>query len=692
MTASTENATEAHTPLFDVVISLPPRAQLEEIERKALDVAGLAPERVERMMQALRSAPQAKVGAGVTRERADFAHAQFSKAGLLVEITPLLTIQAPVAGSYDGTYLCRGCDKRVVLPESRQCPSCGIFVDKITDEFLLKRKLMEQERGKIEFQKARSAQESDKRSREMQEAAMRARIREELEKEYGIGGKKGLFSGLPASVRFAGLAALIAVAFVGGRGLSPDGFPWSKSASAKENSPKVMTADSLEKASQGAAAGDGEVTATGDPDLDDPLIQAAGGQRIGAKGLTIEQAVAAAQTLAKSVGNTTAERALAGGQVGGQTGGPDGSAGNSAQAKAENAGIGAAAGQAPGAAPAADVPKQTKQVLAAEFARILAELGQTARARHVLQAATVSLDPAADPQAAAALRQAELKAQAWAIQRRQAGPIRQATEDLKAKILALASPAERTQLLGSVAVILSRGDQLQTELPRTFLSLAAESLKSVTGPGQPNTALGDLAVSMAEVFANEAIARAKAGMWTKAQASASQVEALIKQAPDAWSQLRLYAIDHQIKQQMGHSDKARQSLDAALAQVGKTSSLLEQATWLRSAAQLADAAAQEQTQAMTTSLQAQLESKPGLEKAQALTQLALLYASGGLPAKAEQFRRLAQSTAGLSPAESTAINTDLIVRSDLAMAKVLQGLGRYAEAESLLQRVSGYLF
>lgn len=696
MTASTESATEAHTPLFDVVISLPPRAQLEEIERKALDVAGLAPERVERLIQALRSAPQAKVGAGVTREKADLAHAQFSKAGLLVEITPLLTIQAPMAGSYDGTYLCRGCDKRVVLPESRQCPSCGIFVDKITDEFLLKRKLMEQERGKIEFQKARSAQESDKRSREMQEAAMRARIREELEKEYGIEGKKGLFSSLPGSVRFIGLAALIAAAFIGGRGLSPDGFPWSKSASAKEDSPKVMTAASLEKASQGTAAGDGEAdgtaTATGDPDLDDPLIQAAGGQRIGAKGLTIEQAVAAAQTLAKSVGNTTAERALAGGQVGGQAGGPNGSAGNSAQAKAENAGTGAAASQAPGAAPAADVPKQTKQVLAAEFARILAELGQTARARQVLQAATVSLDPAADPQAAAALRQAELKAQAWAIQRRQAGPIRQATEDLKAKILALASPAERTQLLGSVAVILSRGDQLQPDLPRTFLSLAAESLKSVTGPGQPNTALGDLAVSMAEVFANEAIARAKAGMWTKAQASASQVEALIKQAPDAWSQLRLYAIDHQIKQQMGHSDKARQSLDAALAQVGKTGSLLEQATWLRSAAQLADAAAQEQTQAMTTSLHTQLESKSGMEKAQALTQLALLYASGGLPAKAEQFRRLAQSTAGLSPAESTAINTDLIVRSDLAMAKVLQGLGRYAEAESLLQRVSGYLF
>jgi len=94
---------------------------------------------------------------------------------------------------------------------------------------------------------------------------------------------------------------------------------------------------------------------------------------------------------------------------------------------------------------------------------------------------------------------------------------------------------------------------------------------------------------------------------------------------------------------------------------------------------------------MTASLLSQLESKSGLEKAQALTHLALLYAHGGLPARAEQYRKMAQATSGLNPAENTAIATDLIVRSDLAMARVLQGLGRYAEAESLLQRVGGYL-
>jgi tetratricopeptide (TPR) repeat protein len=436
-------------------------------------------------------------------------------------------------------------------------------------------------------------------------------------------------------------------------------------------------------------------------------MQAIGGSRVGAKGLTIEQAVAASQKLAKAVGNTTAERAMNGG--GGKAGGAAGSsvdANDDIDAKINAAGGGAgpagsaAAGTKVGTtvtgaastAVASTVPKQTKLVLTAEFARTLAELGQSARARGVLKAAMASVDPVAEPAAAAALRNAELRAQAWAIQRREAGAPGKAIDDLRTKILAVADPAERTQLLGQTAVILSRGGQLSPEVPRAFLSLAAESLKTVTGAGQPNAALGDLAVSMAEVFGNETSSRARAGMWSKAQASAAQIDDLIKQAPDAWAQSRLYAVDHQIQLQLGHNDKARQRLDAALAQAGKNNNLGERAVWLRSIAQLGDAAAQEQMDAMTASLQSQLESKSGLEKAQALTQLALLYANGGLPARADQYRRMAQATPGLSPADSTAVATDLIVRSDLAMARVLQGLGRYAEAESLLQRVGGYLF
>ena len=720
MSAPDDVAPESSIPLFDVVINVPPGARLVEIERLARDVAGIAPERVERLMQVLQGSPQAKIGAGVTREKADLAHEQFTKAGLLVTVTPLLTIQTAVAGSLDGTFVCPACEKRVILPDNRQCPACGIFVDKVTDEFLLRRKLLEQERGKIEFAQAKSAKDTDKRARELMEASVRAKVRAELEKEYGIKeDKPGLFPGAARLFKAVGLVGLLAVAFMGGRGFSTEGLPFvGTSAKAKEGAPAAMSAETLEKTSKGGVAAVGEAgagpadTATGDPDVDDPLIQAAGGKRIGAKGLSLEEAVAAAQVLGKSVGNTTAERALAGGTTGGKAGakaagasgsstsgssdldGKIGSAAGAASASGSTTAQGSAAGQTGGAAAGTTptIPKQTKLVLTAEFARTLAELGQSARASGVLKAAMANVDPVAEPAAAAALRNAEIRSMAWAIQRREAGAPGKAIDDLRTKILAVADPAERTQLLGQTAVILSRGGQLSPDVPRTFLSLAADSLKAVSGAGQPNAALGDLAVSTAEVFANETSARARAGMWSKAQASAAQIDDLIKQAPDPWAQMRLYAVDHQMQLQLGHNDKARQRLDTALAQAAKNNNLAERATWLRSIAQLADAAAQEQMDAMTASLQSQLESRSGLEKAQALTQLALLYANGGLPARAEQYRKMAQATPGLSPADSTAVATDLIVRSDLAMARVLQGLGRYAEAESLLQRVGGYLF
>ena len=674
-------------PLFDVVISMPTGAKLETIQELATTQAGLPPDRVERLIKVLRSSPNAKVGSAVSLERAEEEKARFTKAGLHVEITPLLTIQTTTAGSYDGLETCPACGKRSVMPKNRQCPGCGVYVDKLTDEYLLRKKVMQQERGALEFQQAKSAKNTEKSSRESLEASIRAQVREELYgKEGGLLKRKG-------GVVLASVAAIaMGLLYAGEKGLTIGGMalPWAKKETVAATN---MSASSLQQASgnAGAAASGtagvaGTAAATGDPsgdvDVDDPLIQAAGGKRIGAKGLTMEEAVAAANVLGKSVGNTTADRALAG--AGGKAGaaGPSGAAGSS--------GAGGSKAEATDAAGTAAVPKQTKQLLTAEFAVVLAELGQGARAREVLRSLGTTIDPAAEVQAAAAFQAAQLKVQAWSVQRMDGAQARQAAEELKTRTQAIANAQERTHLQGEVAVILSRSMQLPPDIPRQFLSLAAESLKAVGGQGQAG--LSDLAVSMAEVFLHETTARAKSGAWTKAKVSAVQIEELLKQAPDAWAQSRLYAVDHQAKLQTGQTDKAVKSLETALALAAKNTNLLERAIWLRQIARLSDAATQEQFDAATASLQAQLGSKSGMEKAQALTELLLLYTAAGLPAKSSQYRTLAQSTAGLSANDTTAISTDLVVRGDMAMAKMLHGLGRYAEAETLLQRVGGYLF
>ena len=705
---------DSAVPLFDVVISMPPGAKLETIQKLAETEAGLPPDRVERLIKVLRSTPNAKVGSAVTLERAEEEKARFIKAGLHVEVTPLLTVQTLQAGSYDGLEGCPACGKRTVMPQNRQCPSCGVFIDKLTDEYLLKKKIMQQELGAIEFQKSKSAKDTAKDSRESVEAAIRAQVRAELEKKYGTS-KGGFFKGNAGLLIGTTLAIAMGLLYMGEKGVTIGGksLPWGK----KETPAGAMSASSLQAtaaasaaggtgAAAGAAgaggAGNAAADPTGDPDIDDPLIQAAGGKRIGAKGLTMEEAVAAANVLGKSVGNTTADRALAGGAA--KSGGAAGAAATGAGAgSGQNASAGAAgpggagatgSSAAPGAASAAasdSVPKQVKQQLTAEFAGVLAELGQGARAREVLKALAASVNPATDAQAASSLQAAQLILQAWTIQRMGGGQAAQAAEDLKAKTQAIANAQERTQLQGQVAVILSRNAQLAPEVPRMFLSLGAESLKAVGG-AQTNASLGDLAVSMAEVFLHETTARAKTGAWTKAKASAAQVEDLIKQAPDAWAQSRLYAVDHLAKLHTGQTDKATKSLESALALAAKNNNLTERAVWLRNISHLSEASTLEQFETAANNLQTQLNAKSGVEKARGLTELSLLYTAAGLPGKSAQLRSLAQATAGLSAADSLTINTDLVVRSDMATAKMLHGLGRYAEAEAILQRVGGYLF
>lgn len=699
MQISDNESIDSAVPLFDVVISMPPGAKLETIQKLAETEAGLPPDRVERLIKVLRSTPNAKVGAAVTMERAEEERARFTKAGLLVEVTPLLTVQTVTAGSYDGLEGCPACGKRAVMPKNRQCPSCGVFIDKLTDEYLLKKKIMQQEMGAIEFQKSQSAKNTTKDIRASTEAAIRAQVREELEKKYGIN-KSGFLKGKGSILLASLVAVVLGLLYAGEKGVTIGGvsLPWGK----KEAPIGTMSASSLQQASAGASAAGGTGASaagavgtagaaaadpTGDPDVDDPLIQAAGGKRIGAKGLTMEEAIAASKTLAKSVGNTTAERPLAGAPVGG----PGGAAG----AKAGAAGSAAAGQVDTGGAVTAGatdtVPKQTKQLLTAEFASLLAELGQVARSREVLKALSGGINPATDAAAASALQAAQLKLQAWSTLRMDGGLARQTADDLKAKTQAIANAQERTQLQGQVAVILSRNSLLPPEIPRLFLSLGAESLKAVGG-AQTSAALGDLAVSMAEVFLHETTARAKAGGWTKAKASAVQVEDLLKQAPDAWAQSRLYSVDYQAKLQTGQTDKANKSLESALGLAGKNANLMERAIWLRSIAQLSDASTHEQFEAMATALQTQLNARTGIEKARGLTELSLLYTAAGLPGKSAQLRSQAQATTGLSAADTVTINTDLLVRSDMATAKMLHGLSRYAEAEAVLQRVGGYLF
>ena len=570
-TAESESIDSA-VPLFDVVISMPPGAKLETIQRLAETEAGLPPDRVERLIQVLRSTPNAKVGAAVTFERAEEEKARFTKAGLHVDITPLQTDYC--------------------LPIKMVTQQSPVFA---------------------EFQNVQSAEGIEKVS------------------DLPVGNSRGRhFQGKAGLL--VGVALALGLFYAGNKGVTVGGvsLPWGDN----KVPLSAVSTSSMQKAS--ATTDD----STGNPDADDSLIQAIGGKRLGAKNLTLEEALAALTGVA-------------------------------------------------GAANA--VPKQTRQLLIAEFAVALAEMGQGARAREALKTLTSDVNLALDAQAASALQAAQVKLQAWSVLRMDSSQGRQTAEGLKTKTQAIANGQERALMQGQVADILSRSAQLPADVPRAFLSLAAESLKAISGE-QSSVAMGNFSVSMATIFLRETTVSAKLGTWSKARASAAQVEDLIKQAPDAWTIARLHAINYHANQQTGQTDKAVKSLESALTLAGKNSNLFEQTIWLRSIAQLSDAGTHEQFETAAGNLQSQLNAKSGLDRAQGLTELSLLYAAAGLPGKSSQLRSQAQATTGLNAAENAAINTDLIVRGDIAMAKMLHGQGRYAEAETVLQRVVGYLF
>jgi hypothetical protein len=700
MSLPTETIIPAGTPLFDVVIRVPQGARLGDIEQLAREVAGMPSDRVANMIKALRSIPEAKVGAGVTREKADKAKEQFIKAGLHVEITPVLGI---AEGPLDSTQVCPGCRERVDLPANRQCPKCGVYVDKMTDEYLLRKKIMDKERGSIASQLNRNAASTEKSSKQSVEDAIRASVRKELEKEYGIN-QGSFFKSKTALVGLVAALGLGAAAYAGGDKLGALN-PFGPKKEAKSVDKMLAAVGPAGAAGAGAAAGGAPGseaagaagTATGDPDIDDPLIQAAGGKRIGAKGLTMEEAVAAANVLGKSVGNTTADRALKGGA------GAPGAPGATGVASAADATTAAAAGTGatPGAAAAgsgaggaeqaaqAAVPKQAKQLLTVEFAKQLAEIGQGARAREVIKAMKAAPGLAADPAVATAVQIADLEVHAWAIG--SVGNARQAIDALKSDAANIGDAADKTYALGRVAVILSRNPQLPAEAARVFLTLAAESLKSLPAARQQGGTAGNWAVALGEVLVAEATSYARTGAWGKAKAAAAQLETLTKDAPDDSSMARLNAVGFKMNQLIGQSEKAQQNMQVAVTLAAKQGKLPDQATWLRNIAQLSGVPDHEKIQAAITTLQAQAAGKSGMDKAQTLATLALLYADAGSRSKVSQFIQLTQSTSGLSAADTVSINSDLLVLGDLSLAKALHGFGMYPDTEVLLQRVGGYL-
>ena len=638
----------AGEPAFDVLARLAANVTPVQVRERA-QAAGVPVERVEAILKALRSVPQVQIGKAVTRARADSAKALYEPCGLVIDLTPVLAIQAK---RVDEEVACPSCRQRVMLTDKRQCPSCGVFVDKFTQEYEDKRRQAELERAKLR--------------REM-EGEFQKKLDEELVKKLK---EQGVFKGRAGAGRAVALVVLLGVAFVGGRAtlagwkldtlLKPRGSP------ANEMLATAFPAGASAAPAEGASAPVSDVLAA---EMDDPLIQAAGGKRMGAKGLSLEQAVAASRVLARAAGNTTADRAI------------DGAPGGAGAADAPAGEPGAPA------AGAAAVPAEVRTALALDFARQLAEMGQVGRANEVLKA----LKPRAQgPQLSAQAQAAALEIRAWALQGMAPGQQAGAAQALLAEGDGIADPVARVRALTDAGLALSQQPRVPREAARALVARAGEHIGAIQSAEVRELTLATWSVALGRVLLNESTAAAKAGRWKQAKAAAEQLQALAQKAPGTTSRARLLAMTYQLQAVNGDSGAAK-NLDAALSLANSAPTLPERAALLRSITNDAAMAGSEPIGKAIDALQAQAQSRPGLERAQALTELSLLQVESGFRHRGAELAQAARETPGLSPNDAVRVNTELVVRSDLTAARMLQGAGMYAEAESLLQRLGGYL-
>lgn len=675
----TDPSPETSEPLFDVTVQVPTGARLDEIDRKAR-AAGVASAGVDALMKMLRSVPEARIGSSVSRERADRAREQFRLAGLNVIVTPVLSLQTKMEVAGDGLTRCLNCNQRVALGPQRQCPECGVFVDKVTEEALLRRRMLEQERARVSYARDRDAREAEKKLRASLEAALREQIREEVEAEFGVGREGRAWGG--KWVRGAAFVGLLAAAFGGGMVLQGGGAPSWQAAKAGwsalgTDAQAITGADTAATAAAAAANGG---PPTGDVDIDDPLVQAAGGKRIGAKGLTVEQAVAAAQVLAKSVGR-------GGAAAGPGAGAAQGAASGAAAGTAAAPGVVLTAAGAVGGEPVSAVEKAA---LTAEFAGRLAELGQLARARALLAALNDSPE-AQQPVVEAARRMAAVEVSAWAIEGLSADAARKRVEALSALAAGLPGAGERAAALARAAVILAHVQSSQPDTARAMLSRAAEAIKAIREEPAREAATNAWTVAQGETFVAQARMRARTGQPGRARALAGEVGALVQRATDAQAQARLRALEAQAWHDAGDTARMVKAIDAALMLVAAERDLPRRAEALRAVAESAGDAGYDKLLTAATALQLLVEDRPGAERQAMLVQLALLHAMVGEPVQGERLKALALAEDGALPAEAGAVLARLLVRSDLAAARRAHGYGQYASADIFLRRVADYL-
>jgi hypothetical protein len=679
-TAPAAPQVESDEALFDIVVQLASGSSLENVKDKALNDLGMEPLKVEALIRALQSGPTARIGSSVPKTRAEKARDDFTKAGLKVTLSTVLSISKMTAAESDGKTQCPACEVRVVLPENRQCPNCNVFVDKVDEQFLLRKKLTEQERRRAEMALDREKKISAKASKEAMEREMREQVRKEVEAEMGISdGKGGMAMGSKIKLGVAALG-LAGAAFFGGKFAAGGGGGETSAGKADDKSGSIAATSAavaakpadldqiMQNLPSAGTLDPASAELLDDAAQEEALMKSARNGGPNAKGISMDQALAASMQLASAVGNTTAQRALNGAS------GPSG---------------GASAAAGPAFVPA-QLPADFKPLLSLEFADQLAQMGQSSRARGVLR--EIQTLPNPTPALSTAAQVSDIVISAWGVSSATAEKSRKLLDNVKSGVAALREPAAKAKAASAAASALALQSRSPEQIAQAFLSQAAEAAGQVGDAAQRQIAADELLISTGQVLLAGVNSASKTGNWERATELSNRLQTATKQSRTPAATAKLLAMLSQAKSVTTADASASQSLDSAIGEALKAASVAEKAMALHAVADITGSSGAASVMKALQSVEPAAAQATGIPKVQAMGAMSAAYASVGDEAKAEEMRRQIAAATGIAPVEHQMEMAKALLRSDTSLARFQQRTGAYAQAESTIQRAASYLF
>jgi len=324
------------------------------------------------------------------------------------------------------------------------------------------------------------------------------------------------------------------------------------------------------------------------------------------------------------------------------------------------------------------------------FAAGLSEIGQGERAAEALTALAPWRN-GSDPALSATVRRAELLVQAWDLQRLGQAPVRTRVEALNSSALALTDPADRADTLGDVAAVLARHASLPAALAQSFLSQAEGALKVIADSARRTASTNRWAVNQGEVLLAEVRREARAGQNASAKAVADRLARLSTAGLSETAVAHLLALRVRAERMVGTSASTRTALTTAIQRAEKLADPVAQARALRVMAQDMEPADAAALGAAVTRATARIDALAGQARADALTELSLLWADAGQTDALVLLTAHALQSPGLAPEISRQLGVDLLVGGELAQALAHHRAGEFAQADAGLRAVASQL-